>query len=362
MKWKKYLFPNGRAKDSAFFVLKQIAGSLLISLFVMSSFLPVSCRLTEEGIELFAGDVECPQIESFDVISSEQLKLVCSKKFSLVDVKYQQNGETEGKNVDVVYSEDHRTADIYLAAETMTGSHYILTGSVKDDSGNSLGFKLDFSGFNDHPAEILFSEIRTQYSGSSNPPRSELIEFYVSKSGNLSGLEVVSCNYGEEKKYVFPCVEVNKGEYIVLHYRAGNVDECIDETGTDLNVAKGPESTSEARDFWVNSDSKLLARNDVVAVKNICGNKIVDILPMCESSKTNWSKESMKEMLQLAEDDGIWTGGTDPDAAACADSMSDAHTLARKSYCMPGNKDQWYLTSSTSGTNKIKWSIGLPNN
>lgn len=362
MKLRKIFNLKGRDKDSAFFVLKQAIGTVIITLIVMSSLLPVSCRLTEDGIELYSGDVECPKIEKFEVISSNQLQLVCSKKFSLVDAVCQLDGQESQMPVDVIYDEDHKVADIHLCEETYTGLLYYLTGTVKDETGNSLSFRLDFTGYNDHPAQILFSEIRTQYSGSSNPVRSELIEFYVNESGNLSGLEVISANYGEEKKYSFPSVEVEKGEIIVLHYRAGNPEECIDETGWNIGLAAGPESTDTARDFWVNSETKLLTRNDVVVVKNRAGNEIVDILPMCESSKSAWAKDVMKEYIQQAIDEGVWNGDIETENAVCADSMSDAHTLARKSYVTPGNKDQWYITSSTSGTNKIKWTIGALNN
>ncbi len=351
-----YYRKKSSAKRTAFFVLKQFPGALLISLAVMLSAFPVSCRLTEDGITLVAGEAEYPQVESFSVINSEQISLSCLSEFAVEDVVVKSSSSGEELATDVIYSADEKSADIYLAVPTEIGQSYSFSCTIKDRDKNSLAYENEFLGYNDHPARLAFSEIRTDYSGTSTPKRSELIEFIVTESGNTSGLEVISGNYGYDKKYVFPECEVSKDEIIVVHYRSLSDTGCVDEDGEDITIAEGPEAADEARDFWYPNEKneKLLNKDDVIAVKNGADGTFYDILPL-SSGKTEWTKTLMAELLQTASELELWDGGDAIENAADSSGMSAAHTLMRNSFEVPGSKDQWSITSSKT------WTIGQKN-
>ncbi len=337
-----------RVKDSVFFVLKQIGGAVIICSVVLCSVFQVSCRMTEEGIELVAGDVTCPQIEEFKVMNNSSLKLTCSKEFVLSDLSVCQeefSDEVSDYGVEAVYGDDRKSAMLYLDKDTDIGKSYLLAGKAKDKNGNSLGFRLKFTGYNDHPAKLQFSEIRTDYTKATSklPARTEIAELVVTESGNTTGLEIVSGNYGEDKKYSFPGIEVKAGDVIVVHYRSIG-DGCIDETGDNLDAAYGPES-SGARDLWVAGNSKLLTRNDVIVLRNNGEGCYQDAVLICESGKVVWSKDAQAKMAAEAVEQGVWTGGAGVESAACSDGLTATHTLKRISGGGPGSRELWKVVS-----------------
>ncbi len=339
---------KGRINESAFFVLKQILGAAVICGVVLCSVFQVSCRMTEEGIELVAGDVTCPQIEEFKVMNNSSLKLACSEEFVLSDLAVCQEDcyeESSEIGVQAVYSEDKKSAMIYLDRNTDIGRNYLLSGKAKDKSGNSLGFKLKFVGYNDHPAGMKFSEIRTDYAKATAklPARTEVVELVVTESGNTTGFEIVSGNYGEDKKFVFPGIEVKAGEVVVVHYRSIG-EGCIDELGDELNEAYGPES-SGARDLWVAGNAKLLTKNDVVVLRNSLEDSYMDAILMSESGKVVWAKELQAQMAAEAVLQGVWSSGAGVGDAACSDGLTGTHTLKRLSLEETGHKGLWNMTS-----------------
>ena len=199
--------------------------SLGIVLAVLSCVAPVSCRLTEEGIEIIPADTTAPAVEEFLVTGSRTLSLACSEKIVLDKILIHEiDGDTELDSIDtfmaesgdeegcyavansVTYSEDGKSAEIELSEEMRVGEAYVFSGVVYDITGNSLDFCQKFVGYNSNPARLIFNEIRTTYNKAKNAV--EFIEFYVLKSGNTFGLEYVSAANGEARKYSFPAMEV----------------------------------------------------------------------------------------------------------------------------------------------------------
>ena len=205
---------------------------------------PFSCKLTEEGVEIVSVDKTVPQILSYEFKARSALEIACSEPVTLKDVQFKKTGETTASDYDVslAYNETKTVVEITLSAPTEIGVQYDLTGIAEDLNGNTLTFSLPFVGFNDNLPVLVFSEIRSE--GTAKTP--EFVELYVLKAGNTAGMQIISGYDGKDKAYSFPIAEVEKGEYITVHFRhdSDTPSSCIDETGTDLAAAPASSSNN----------------------------------------------------------------------------------------------------------------------
>ncbi len=314
-----------------------LAMTLVIGVLLVLS--PVSCRLTEEGLEIIPADTTAPSVESFDVVGSKSISIACSEKIVLDKISvFELEAGNEDEEIPLVldeenafavadsitYSEDGKSCEISLTVPTNVGKSYIFSGTVYDITGNSLEFAQKFYGYNENPARLLFNEIRTTYK--KDKEAVEFIEFYCLKSGNTYGFEVVSAANTESKKYVFPSIEVKQGEFITLHGKIfeGMEDTALDETGDDLTLSRANESCDTARDLWKSGTDKIASNTDVVVVRDCVSKEIKDAVLLSLSGKTEWTKALMTEFAESAFAKGIWQDGSSPVNAVCTDGMSSS--------------------------------------
>ena len=97
-------------------VLRTALMSCAIVLVVTAFVAPVSCRLTEEGIEILPADVSVPSVESFSVRGRNIIHLDCSERIVLDKVCVLEEGSEEEFAVAdaVTYSEDGKSCDVEL--------------------------------------------------------------------------------------------------------------------------------------------------------------------------------------------------------------------------------------------------------
>lgn len=300
---------------------------------------PVSCRLTEEGVEIIPADTTAPSVESFNITGSQKITVNCSEKIVLDKISvYEIEGGDEEEEIPLVmdsaqafavadsltYSDDGKSCEIQLSSETKVGKSYIFSGTVYDITGNSLEFAQKFYGFNEKPAKLIFNEIRTTYKKDKNA--AEFIEFYCLASGNTYGLEVVSAANTEAKKYVFPAIEVKKGEYITLHGRIfENLEaSALDELEDDLTLSTANESCDTARDLWKSGSEKIVSNTDVLVIRDTVSKEIKDAVLLSLSGKSEWTKSLMTEFAAEAYESGIWKDGALPVNAVCTDGMTSS--------------------------------------
>ncbi len=297
---------------------------------VFTAGMPVSCKMSEEGLEIVGEELESPKIVSFYTQDSSNLVLVCSRKVSVEQSQIQsEDGLYLEKNAAHEYSADGTQINFKLNEPASAGKNYTLQGTVKDEGGNELSFSLPFAGYNDNPARLLLSEVRTKHQTSSGLlKKAEFVEFYVLKGGSTAGLEVVTGSDGEEKKYSFPDIEVKTGEYVVLHYRTVADGNCTDETGTDLTLSTATDS-SASRDLWIENTDTVISDNDVILVRDICRNSLQDAVLFCASDKTDWYLSLQKSFALQAFEDGIWSEGAAVENAADSKKVTYTRTLSR---------------------------------
>ncbi|MBQ7157886.1 MAG: hypothetical protein IJS09_00465 [Treponema sp.] len=332
---------------------------------------PVSCKLTEEGVEIVTVDKVVPQILSFDFKQRSMLEIVCSEPMTMKDVLFKKaDDENAAANaVTISYNEKKTIAELTLSDPTEIGVRYNLTGIVEDLNGNTLTFSLPFAGYNDCLPVIVFSEIRTE--GTGKTP--EFVELYVLEGGNTAGLELIGGYDGKEKKYSFPKMEVKTDEYITIHFRhdTDTPENCVDETGKDLTlatVAANNNNCDTARDLWAENedDSARLQKTDVLMLSADGGNSVLDAVLYSDGTKTDWQKTLSKEFAAKAVSKGIWKSAAIADAASNAGATStrtlcrqNISVLATKAYergaIIPTSAADWIVVNTSCAT------PGLPN-
>lgn len=327
MKKQKNFFHKRKAAAFRYFLsVFAICGSVVLSV------APVSCRMTEEGIEILPGDKTCPVVESFEVTGSGSFSVTCSEKIVVSSASVNEGGaENPGEELSIggiSYDETGKTAQFALDDVTETGKSYVFSAVISDPSGNSVEFSQEFVGFNENPAVLILNEIRT----TAKNPKSDFIEFFCLRTGNTFGLKVSSAYKGSDYDYYFPAMEVEAGEYITLHNRTYDENNSVDETGVNLSLSSAEESSESARDLWREGENlKIGGTSDVIILKDYSTGKIYDGLPYSGSSSENWTKTLQTEYAELLSSEKIWTSGSDIGSAFKSDKATTVNrSISRK--------------------------------
>ena len=329
--------------------------------------LPVSCKITEQGIKIVGGDYVPPVLNQFVVKDENTVVLEFSEKVSaegyvvagVVDDMFgsQEHSSTLDLSpalervsgvygsvaCSVVYADETgeavgegsgRVLKFVLDQQMEIGQGYELYAKVRDSVGNTLTLAIPFTGYNSRVPELMITEIQTESVSSQNKTektagtyRNEYVEILVLKSGNLAGLELCSGYDGETKKYRFPRVEVNAGEVIVVHMRArGN--GCISEEGDDLSLATSSYTSADIRDLWTDIETTTLGnKTDIIILRNRADNRLLDAVMFRASNIEAWTK-TMIDYSGLLDSCGIYPSG-DIENAFITDSLTSTKTLHR---------------------------------
>ena len=303
---------------------------------VTFSVCPMSCRSSVESLELLSGDFSVPKITNFCATSSNSARIDFSREVELKNMELFLSDEISSfGNVECKYEEN--SVLLEFQNETAIGIDYKVEGMAFDSAGNSLTFSVPFKGFNSNPAKVVITELRNAYgSKPSNGKgrRSEFVELYVLKGGNLSGLELVSATNGDKTKFVLPAVEVKEDDYVTLHMRT-IIAEGLDgegmfsELGGNLKLSTHEDSCDTARDLWSECTKKPFASSDIVVLRNSNNSEILDAVVFAKSDCTEW-KKGISDFASIVSESGIWQGGASIENAVCCDNASATRSLSRK--------------------------------
>lgn len=372
-------------------IISLIIQSALIAGIVVFAVIPISCKVTTEGIEIVGGDYSSPKLSNVIVLDDRNLKLEFSDSVKISNVIVSpvingvSNSDDSSKNENlspslaaasgmygsidsgISYSDDGKTISIILDESTTVGKNYEIYGVVEDKIGNTLTFCVPFVGYNTLLPRVILSEVQIKYGkGTSNGStvyRSEYVELLALEDGNLAGLELISGADGENKKYVFPVIEVTKGEILLVHLRTAG-DGCINEDDIDLSLAKAPHSKDGVRDLW--SDSTVAHFNDsadVIILRNSVDGSIMDAVMYASADTQEW-KKGVAEFAAAVESSGIYVAG-DVSCAASSKGCTTLKSLTRANamdilnivqteeeydYPFVCDSDTWYVDSVSPGT------------
>lgn len=241
----------------------------------------------------------------------ENIYLSPSIEVTNVETKEGENGE----NVFYVYITFEK--GIYTI-----GEKYELQCNITTRKGKSVDLLVPFYGFNKNKCNMLLTKVQPKYYGGGTDEENfvfEYVEVTALEDGNVSGLEVYSASDGEGKSYVFPSINVTKGERIIVHLRY-NDKGCVNELEDDLNLSTASCAFYGIRDLWdfaneqnARKSTRLSDRQDVIVLRWSDTKEVLDIVPYALPTVKNWSsikKSKCELIIQNAINYGVWDGDT----------------------------------------------------
>lgn len=199
-------------------------------------------------------------------------------------------------------SADGKRLNIAFSSDQIIGKSYTMRMTVSDETGNTLSFLHNFSGWNPRVPELLINELNPR--GSGKTP--DCIEIYTVKGGNLGGL---CLKIGTDSKYseelIFPPVEVPDGEYILVHPKSEGLPEEIDELGA-LDESGGLLSSDGARDFWIPGSPGLPGNNGAITLYARRKGTVIDAVIWSDrddapdDEKLGWTSDGYKFACDLS--------------------------------------------------------------
>ncbi len=227
--------------------------------------------------------------------------------------------------------------------------HWIET-QVSDPSRNNLRFLVNFYGLNPELPQMIINEFTTQGSGS-NP---DLVEIRVLSAGNLAGAALLEGTPGNwNQRFVFPSVDVNPGDYIVVHFKPEGLEDEIDETH-DKSESGGRNANPEAWDFWVPDGTGLSGNNGVISLTENPMGGFIDVVVY--SNRTSASDDryrgfGSRDVVERADEAhaaGAWRAAGSqiaPEDAIDPEPSTSTRSMARGSDGHDTNSAaDWHIT------------------
>jgi hypothetical protein len=223
--------------------------------------------------------------------------------------------------------------------------------SAEDEHGNIIDEKIPCVVKNTRVPALVINELRTEYS----KLKAEFIEFKMLSAGNLGALQVFAVGNNKTPLiYEFAPVEVEEGEYVVLHLRTLE-DSCKDEYGDSLDESGGTDSSPNARDFWIPGSTKLLRNTDAVYVMDQ-DDRVLDAVMIAENPNSKWNK-NLVGAAELLFNNGAWESGagtacTPADAADTSGVKSSATKSVSRDETAENTRTaaDWYVTANGGAT------------
>jgi hypothetical protein len=313
--------------------MKQILIFFILIAFMLAMFFS-SCSTDTAVKPIVSAGSEGPIFQGYKAVSSG-FEFIFSQPVKVMNAAFNPAQEvaaiTEGTSVKIEIQQGLE-AGIKLTADIL----------VEDEHGNTLNVFVPVRSRNDRMPQMLINEVRTEYA----KPKVEFLEFKTLSAGNLAALRVFAAGISlDEPIYEFPSAEVKAGEYIVLYLRTLD-SASVDETGDDLSLSPGAETSPSAREFWVPGTTKLSRKTEIFYLKDQ-DDTIVDAVIMNEKPETSWSKENLTIAANVLSGNSAWTN----EIAVHSQYATATRTICRDETLADSNTaNDWYITATSSAT------------
>ncbi|MFP4619658.1 MAG: hypothetical protein ACLFMZ_12525 [Spirochaetaceae bacterium] len=318
----------------------------LIFLFFLSCGpLPDSREFLERDIHppVFLG-AGAPDEETFEIIFNERAE-ISRQELSIYP-------EVPLESIDW----KRETCRITLSETMQPGIEYALEGTARDESGNSLTFLTHIFGYNPNLPTLRLNEITTQGS-TSNPDK---VELKILEDGTTAGLclyEGVDTSWTSRK--ILPPIEVEAGDYIVVHFRPAGTPDEIDEL-EDPYECSAEKAVPGAWDLWVEGSTGISSNNGVIAIYESTTGPLID--GFLYSNRTSSSDERYRgfgttralERADILHEQGGWLA--QERLVAPEDAVDPDDSTATRSMCrMPEGSDtntaaDWHIVPTRGST------------
>jgi hypothetical protein len=203
--------------------------------------------------------------------------------------------------------------DVEFDADQSPGLEYRLVGEVDDSRGNRTLFLVRFAGWNGRPAALRLSEVQTGKNGSASRPHRDYVELEVVEGGNIGGEELSWSSSVKSSSYRFPGIEVEKGDFIVLHLAPEGLESEVDELGPDTAASGGIDATAGGRDLWSGAGA-LPDENGAVCLRSRPGGQPVEGFFYADEDKSGkMGDDKLSALVSELARAGAWpSAGPDP--------------------------------------------------
>jgi hypothetical protein len=294
----------------------------------------MSCS-TDTAIQpLLSSGSEGPVFEGYKAVSSG-FEFTFSQPVNVMSATF--NPAQEVANI-----ENGISVKIDLQDELEAGMKLTADILVEDEHGNTLNVLVPVRSRNERMPQMVINEVRTEYA----KPKVEFLEFKTVSAGNLAALQLFAAGISlDEAIYEFPSAKVKAGEYIVLYLRTLD-SASVDETGSDLSLSTGAETSPTAREFWVPGTTKLSRKTEIFYLKDQDGN-IIDAVMMNEKQNVSWPKENLAAAEKLLVSNNAWLG----ENPVMSQYATATRTICRdESLPDSDSAEDWYIAATSSAT------------
>jgi len=243
--------------------------SLILWTVIFGVMMMVGCAPLHEGVRLVEGDFHPPRILAVETRDSHTIELEFDKETEIVPGSLSVSPDLGEPSVS---GSGGTKLHLRFPEPTVAGVEYVVDAGVQDARGNSLNFLARVYGHNAYPPDLLINELNPRAS-TTNPER---VELFSRSAGNLAGITLYNGSPSDyNSRFVFPSVEIEAGDYIVLHLRPEGVPEEINET-LAKNESGGSRAVDHAWDYWVAVGGGLPSNNGVVSLYTTPRGRIMD--------------------------------------------------------------------------------------
>ncbi|THB66751.1 MAG: hypothetical protein D6B26_02345 [Spirochaetaceae bacterium] len=304
----------------------------------------MACQATEDVYLFMSEGLHPPLISSIKMTSPQRIEVHSDSPLLSAGLQLEPHiaitdSGTEGK-----------LAWFELTEPVAIGERYAAMTVLSNDRGHSAQSLNWIYGFNPNPAGLFLNEIIV--AGSGNNP--DCLEILVTESGNAGGAAwFLGTAAVHEAAYFFPAIEVNAGDYILLHVQAEGLPEEVDELDGDLAASGGKLSHTAARDLWLSEPVGLPGTNAVLSLYEQADGPISDCI--IYSNRTNDSDTTyrgfgtsrMLAWIEAVESENVWeTAGSllRPEDCVNPDGSTGTRSINRAwPYQDTDSKNDWHI-------------------
>ena len=251
----------------------------------------------------FSADILPPKVIKSEVIDERSIRFTFDEPAS---------GQPDGIHIEPPLPVESLNPDgesilVRFAEAQKIAENYVMRLKVSDKAGNSLSFLYKFSGLNPRVPKILINELTPR--GSKNRP--DAVELLVMSEGNIGGMVfTIGTEENAKGEFVFPLVEVKRGDFIVMHTKPQGIPEEVNENDA-VNVSGGRLAVDTARDFWMTEAPGLPSNNGAAVLYSRRRGEVLDAVIWSSRADNpddeylGWTKESFQWASALAAA-GAW--------------------------------------------------------
>ncbi len=288
-------------------------------------------------------------------ISPPQFQRIKSTGLTEIQISFDENTFLEKESLvidpglEVVDITQGVSSLIISTSVMIAGEEYTMEATAADLQGNSITFAAAFYGFNPRKPELKINEFTTQ--GSKTHP--DVVELKILKAGDMAGLTIyqgTASNWTD--RFVFPRLEVESGDFILLHFKPEKIPAEINET-MNKTQSGGLDASSVAYDFWIRDGKGISGNNGVLSIYDQPLGEIIDgVLYSNRTSESDTrydgfgSANTKIRALEL-QSAGAWITELEtirPEDGINPDDSSATRSICRHSTCKDtDSKADWHI-------------------